>query len=104
MEILPIGSIVRSGEEILIILGYSAYPGEEKLQSGYLVSKYPRGFAGIKSVGFLSYDKAKEVVFYGYKTDKQLEFGERMKELSNIMDKIETKKWESVLENIQNKK
>ena len=104
MEVLPIGSIIRSGEENLIIVGYSAYPKAEKLQSGYLVCKYPRGFAGIKSVGFFSYDKVKEVVFYGYKTDNQLEFEEKMRELSNVIDQIETKKWESILENVQNKK
>lgn len=76
MKALPIGSVVRGRDFKLLIIGYMMANVEDKVVTGYKAVKYPRGFAGMESLGILMLDEVQEVLFEGYRTDRETEFTE----------------------------
>lgn len=65
-ETLPVGSIIKIGDACFMIAGYQFDRILDKLQSVYIIEKYPIGFLGEKSVAALPQDATFDVIFKGY--------------------------------------
>lgn len=103
MQVLPIGSVVQAKKEKLLITGYQLLEQKEELRLGYFAVKYPRGFAGIESVGVLQEEEIEGVLAEGYRCEKERKYTKGLSDFSENIKTIKASNWRMFTELLEQK-
>ncbi|MCI5700943.1 MAG: DUF4176 domain-containing protein [Lachnospiraceae bacterium] len=79
MKVLSIGSVVKAKGKKMLILGYKVFDENDKMLVGYYVTAFPRGYAGIESLGVILLEDVEEILAEGYVTSEEEQYAESLK-------------------------
>lgn len=97
-ETLPVGSIIKIGDACFMIAGYQFDKVKDKLQSIYLIEKYPIGFVGEKSIAAIPQDSTFDVVFKGFSNSQFDEYLQAQKAFEDELIKLNPEDIDNIMD------
>lgn len=87
MRILPIGSVIKTGEVKLMIVGHFAKETENKNQYYYVALPYPIGYVDKDHVVTIKVEEELEVLHEGYQTERCETYTEQLSKVAELSPK-----------------
>ena len=92
-KFLPVGTVVRlkNGTKRMMIIGFMAtMSGEDSTTYDYIGCLYPEGFLSVENMLLFQHDQIEQVYNEPYQDDESKTFHEKLLNISNEVQKVET--------------
>lgn len=95
-EILPIGTVIKIKEYLLMIVGYKSIKGENAILHYYGVVPYPLGFLDDDSFNFILMDSSFDIVYRGYSSNESDKYIQNKSHLKETTNEVSLEMWNSI--------